>query len=269
MRMLSPLLAALVLLAASAVPVRAEPNGARAEKEVCAQAYENTQNSKRDGHLVDARAEVLRCLRPTCPTILRADCAQWFDEIERSLPSVVVSARDPAGRPRTDVEVSLDGQPFAGRADGKPFVVDPGIHVFEIHDATGAHASIRAVVAEGQKNVRIDAVLETAGATPGRSSSPATSEPSRRPSYTLPIVFGALGLVAAGSFAFFGLTGKGEQATLERTCSPRCSDEQAAPAFRSYLVADVSLLVSLVSSGAAVFFLTRATSGAETTSRTR
>jgi hypothetical protein len=245
------------VLGALLVASLATASTARADdlKEQCAQAYEDTQNLRRDGKLVEARARARVCLEPRCPASLRGDCATWFDEIERSMPTVVFSARDASGQSLVDVDVSMDGAPLTRRLDGLPVAVDPGVHAFELREAGGARTTVRLLVPAGAKDVRVAGVLDvhrSEGSLAARSSSS-----DRGPSWTLPVVFGSVSLLAAGSFAFFGLTGKADEADLERTCAPRCSDAQTAPVYRRYVVADVSLLVGIVSAVATGYFVSR------------
>ena len=43
------------------------------------------------------------------PSFVRRDCSTWLSDLERAMPSAELVARDPAGRPLTDVRVLLDG----------------------------------------------------------------------------------------------------------------------------------------------------------------
>jgi hypothetical protein len=65
-------------------------------------------------------------------------------------------------------------------------------------------------------------------------------------------------VLGLGSFTFFGLTGKDELAS----CSPDCTEDRIDAVKSRYLVADVSLLVAVISGVAATVFVLAAPSSA-------
>ena len=65
-----------------------------------------------------------------------------------------------------------------------------------------------------------------------------------------------------GGFTYFGLRGLGDERDL-RACEPSCSQASIDGVAQRYLVADVSLAVSIIAAGlAAVVFVTSAPKGA-------
>ena len=50
--------------------------------------------ARRSGKLLAARAALLACSREICPDAVRGDCVDWLEDVNRSVPSVVVTARD-------------------------------------------------------------------------------------------------------------------------------------------------------------------------------
>jgi hypothetical protein len=68
-------------------------------------------------------------------------------------------------------------------------------------------------------------------------------------------VVGGAGLLAVGSFAYFGLSGSNEASNLRQTCAPRCADASVADVKSKLLVADVSLGAGVVSLAVAGYLL--------------
>jgi len=58
------------------------------------------------------------CSNPACPAVVKRDCDQWLTEMDASLPSVVVAARDATGRDLVDVRVTIDGTVLTQSWDG-------------------------------------------------------------------------------------------------------------------------------------------------------
>ncbi|WP_437663463.1 hypothetical protein [Sorangium sp. So ce1182] len=146
-------------LSLAGIDARAQPS-----KRACAAAYERAQGLRRDGKLIAAREALIACSQPTCPAAAVADCGPWLAEVEKSLPSVVIAARDAGGRERLDVRVLVDGRLLAAALDGKALPVDPGPHTFRYEPAGGPAVEERVLIREGEKNRAITVIL---GAPPG------------------------------------------------------------------------------------------------------
>ncbi|HEY7376702.1 MAG TPA: hypothetical protein VIF57_31375, partial [Polyangia bacterium] len=69
------------------------PESADAAKAECLANYEAAQLARRERRLLDSRAALRVCSGAACPAAVRADCVDWLDQVARSLPSVVVTAR--------------------------------------------------------------------------------------------------------------------------------------------------------------------------------
>ncbi len=111
------------------------------------------------------------------------------------------------------------------------------------------------VVSEGERSKQIEVwvVPEKPKATP---APPPANEPAqeswRRPTAYVLFGVGALGLAG---FGYFGLRGRSQEADLE-DCRP-CSDERVSDVSKTYLAADISLGVGLLSLGVGAYlFLT-------------
>jgi hypothetical protein len=90
---------------------------------------------------------------------------------------------------------------------------------------------------------------------PPTADEPGVSHASRATRMRHPaLVWGLAGVaaVAAGSFAYFGLTGRSEYLQLKESCAPNCAEGEAAAAHRKMVIADVSLGLSAAALAAAL-----------------
>lgn len=145
---------------------------ASADVQACLGASEKGQRARSAGKLREAREQFLLCSSDGCPAMVRRDCAQWQGEVIATLPSVVLGAKDRAGRDLFDVTVSVDGETLVRKLDGKSLPIDPGPHTFKFEMAGAPPVIERALVKEGEKTRVIAVTLATGGAP---SDAPATS----------------------------------------------------------------------------------------------
>ncbi|WP_437282945.1 hypothetical protein WME90_20945 [Sorangium sp. So ce375] len=261
---------ALSLAAAAALSLTGALAGAAPDKQACAAAYERAQGLRRAGRLIEARDALVTCSQPTCPAAAVADCGPWLAEVEQSLPSVVVAARDAHGRERLDVRVLVDGRPLAAALDGKALPVDPGPHTFRFEPATGPAVEERVLIREGEKNRPLTVTL---GAERERAAAPASPRPlapppaSPRPLAPPPAepsvpglvwASGAVGVAGLAVFAVAGALSLRAEADLRATCAPRCAKEEVRAIRVQHAIADVGLGVGVVALGAAAWlYMTR------------
>jgi hypothetical protein len=173
------LIGILTSLALRGAPVRADtPSGSGKpadEKAVCLDAVSKGQ-PLRDAHqLVEARDQFQICARAECPARLRTDCASWLSDIERTVPTVVLSAKDGAGRDVADVKVTVDYKPFVDRLDGHAIAVDPGMRTFRFLRSDGSVVTEQALIKEGEKARNVSVVL-LGGASSDGSRVPVSHE---------------------------------------------------------------------------------------------
>lgn len=190
-------------------------HSARADdKSVCLSAVAQAQ-TLRDAHrLVEAREQFRICGRAQCPMVVQGDCATWLSELERILPTVVLSAKDGAGHELVDATVSVDGKVIASRLDGHAVSVDPGLRTFRFERPDGTSATQQALVKEGEKARGIAVVLGGAPPSPpapvaplppaeppaagheasGAPGSPASASPMR----SIGWIVGGVGIVGLG-----------------------------------------------------------------------
>jgi len=219
----------------------------RQEKKVCAQASEEAQQLRTDGHPREARERLLVCVRDVCPQVVRKDCTLWLAEVEAALPSVVINARDGQGHDLVNVRVTLDGKPFTDKVDGKSIAVNPGIHVFRYEADDAPPIEEKVVVREGEKNRELVVTFKTPGPAvapvPEPPTPPGVVAPSPAPAAhsgppALTYVLAGVAVVAAGGYAYLGIQGKNDVDNLRSTCAPACSQSQkdSASQQREHLV---------------------------------
>jgi hypothetical protein len=232
-----------------------EPNPS--ERQACVSAHETAQKSKNAGQLRAARTALTECARETCPRLISADCTQWIAELERLLPSVVVSARDAEGRDLTQVRVLVDGVVLTERLDGKALSVDPGEHRFRFEAPELKPIERKIVISEGERSRSVPVIFARASSTAVRRSPPRDQRDNRaeRPKSAgspspLAYVLAGVGVVGVASFAYFGLRGRDKREELDSAeCKPSCPSSEVDEARRDFLIADISLGVALVSFG--------------------
>jgi hypothetical protein len=208
------LIVVLTSLSLRGAPVRAQ--AAADEKTVCIDAVTKGQ-PLRDAHaLVLAREQFRICARAECPARLRTDCAAWLSDIEKTMPTVVLSARDQAGRDVADVKVSVDGKPLVERLDGRAVEVDPGMRSFRFERSDGSVTTQEALVKEGEKARSVSVELSGAsrGAGSGESGGASTPWSGAR---TLGLVLGGVGVatLAVGFGVAFDAKSKDDAAKTE------------------------------------------------------
>ena len=149
---------AVVLLAL--VPATAAAQDELSTKRACAASYEQAQRLRQDGKLLEAREEAVQCAQSTCPALLTSDCARWVDELDQALPSVIVDARDEAGKELPGLRVILDGRELPQQRSGLAFSLNPGPHRFRFQAAGHAPVELEELVVQGRKNQAVEVKLK-------------------------------------------------------------------------------------------------------------
>jgi hypothetical protein len=253
-RVPSPAFAGLCVVAALTTAVAAPRLLHADEKLICADAYERAQELRREGKLRESRAQLLVCGRPSCPEVAHKACVAWLTEVQESMPTVVLEARDQDGHELTQVRVLVDGQPLVEAVDGRAVDIDPGVHLFryELQGATPVEQQV--TIREGEKNRKVTVVFDLSGAGPVEE--PAAPDPPPRMG-RLTYALAAAGLVAVGSFGYFGVTALARESDLRATCSRPCPEEKIQAVRNRQIAADVSLGVAVVSVSAAAWLVLR------------
>ncbi len=212
---------------------------------------------------MEAREQLLACARDACPNIIRKDCTQWLSEVDLALPTVVVNARDSLGHDVIEVTVTVDGQPFTTGLDGKSIPIDPGVHTFRFETKGAPPVEEKVVVHQGEKDRNLLVTFKTESDAPLPYALPPESltTPEPRHAAGVPvasIVLAGVGVVALGSFAYFGATGRSDASNLRDTCAPSCAPSRVDDVKTKLLVADISLSAGVVAiAAAAVIYFTR------------
>jgi hypothetical protein len=229
---------------------------AAADAQECV-AQNNAAADQRANHqLIAARASYRACVaEPGCPSVVRAECESALSELKTAIPTLLVSVLDAQKHDVVGATLQVDGQPIA--VDGSPIEVDPGPHQL-VATAQGTSTTMQVVGVEDEANRRVELVLEELHATPlspARESEPVVA-PAKPPSRVPAYVLGGVGAVAAASFGYFAISGQSGFNQLEE-CKPDCSRNAVHDVRVKYLLADVSLGVSVVALATAGYFLFR------------
>ncbi len=221
----------------------------------CVHSAEEGQDLRAHGKLRAARASFVACGREACALVLRKDCAHWLEEVDADLPTVVFGAKDAERRDVSDVTVRIDGGTESNAASGLAVGLDPGPHELRFERPRSAPVVERIVLRMGERNRSVVAVFSGSEHSSESSSSPApgaTDTPATHAKLS-PFVYvlGGLGLAAAGSSAYFGLTGLEKKSELRASCGPACTDAEVSGLRTRYIVADVSLVVGVLALAAA------------------
>jgi hypothetical protein len=142
----------------------------KADKVACMDAASKGQTLRDEHKFIEAREQFRFCARQQCPGMVQVDCATWLDATEKSLPTIVIAAKDESGVDRFDVGVIVDGQPLVARLNGQAIPMNPGAHVFHFESADGTALDQHMIVREGEKNQNITAVFKRVPVTPTQSS---------------------------------------------------------------------------------------------------
>jgi hypothetical protein len=225
----------------------------------CDAAFSAAPDLVKAGRLLEGRAALVVCAAEPCPTSMRSLCARDLQNLDAQLPTVVFVAKSSTAEDVLDAKVTEDGRSIAGRLDGTAVALDPGPHRFHFERPNGASVDVSALLREGEKARAVTAVFSAT-----ERVEPAVEEPTRpvvssRPIPWTVVASGGVAVLAAGSFAVFGIEGLVQRANLA-SCKGSCSSDQVQPVRDSYRVADVSLAVAGVAAGVTVtLFFTRPT----------
>jgi len=227
-------------------PAEAAPP-ADVSKVECVGRHEDAQVVRRQGKLLAARSALLVCSRVSCPPAIRADCVDWLDDVNRSVPSVVVTARE-RGADVTDVKVLIDGELAASRLSGGALEADPGAHRFRFESPRWPSIERSVLMGEGMRNrpIEVEFAPDLVAARP-------LGAPPPRPLMRSDYVFGAVAVAGLAASASLGAIAIYERHQLEGSCGPTCSDAQVSPIRTKLIVADVALGVAALSLAVGVY----------------
>jgi hypothetical protein len=203
------------------------------DRATCLNAAGEGQTLRDEHKLVEARDRFRVCAAATCPSAVQTDCAGWFNEVDRSIPTIVLAAKDETGNDVFDVHVSLDGAPLTAKLDGTSLPMDPGPHTFRFAWLDGASTDRVILVREGQKDTIVTAqhppkALQIApNPVAPELLVPAMPTTSTRPNglRTAGFVLAGTGLAAAAVGSVFGILTFSEASHAKSECgSAGCGD---------------------------------------------
>jgi hypothetical protein len=233
---------------------------ALADAQQCIAENEIATKQRAAGKLGEAKQHYVACGAADCPAVVRDECQTLAQKMESSLSTIVIVLVDAKGNDVTGARIFVDGSKSAEPLDGHALILDPGTHKISVESPSGGSIEETLVAREGEKNRRVRLQL------PASTKPPASDVPVPAPVRTSPSpavwVLSGVAVVGLGSFAYFGLDGKHKENDLKTRCAPLCKDTEVDPMYKSYLLADVSLGVSVVAASVAgyLFFSTAGSS---------
>lgn len=252
-------LAAAAVAALALVTTARQARADDARVGACADAAERGQELRAAQKLVEARRSFVTCAQRECPVAVRDSCVEWLGDLDRRAPAIVVGAKDESGRDVRDVVVTLDGERLPATVTSTAAFVNPGAHVLRAEAPGHTAISEDVVLREGEPLRMIALTLRTNGAAvPSATIGPAPASPASpdargpRPFPVVPVALGGASLVALGVFGVVGATAASDYRALDRECAPGCASGRVDGVRTRFLVADVALVVGVVTGVAAV-----------------
>lgn len=205
----------------------------------------------RDAHkLVEAREQLRVCAAAACPAVVQRDCAGWLADVDKALPTVVVSAKNGAGADLVAVKVTVDGQPLVSKLDGEAVPIDAGPHTFHF-EATDGKLDKQVVIKEGEKDQPVAVVI---GAPPAAASGAEQPVGSSSPWKTVGWVLGGAGVVGLGVGTVFGILAMNDKSAAHCDSSNVCDPGTTSGIKTAALVSDIGWIAGgvLLAGGAAL-----------------
>jgi hypothetical protein len=244
--------------AAEGAAERAAPD----EKAACIGAFDQAQVDRAASHYLASQKHLIVCSRPVCGNALVAECTQMYTDIDRAIPSIVLSAHDEADDvDLTAVEVTVDGEPFAQVLDGKPMPIDPGEYEFVFSIPGREPVQRTVVVGTGDKYRQVQVVFPASHPAPRAAplapvQVTADVAPPGRGVPTMSYVLGGVGLVGFGTFAGLRIIGNGDFDSLKERCAPSCPESDVSDLRQKFLFSNVALGVGAgATAGAILWYL--------------
>jgi hypothetical protein len=220
----------------------------------CVTLHEKSQELRKASKLLDARKALRSCSNDACPTLIRKDCTDWLEEVERAMPSVAFEGVL-SGKDVTNVRVSDGDHVLAESLTGASYELDPGVHKFQATMEGHTPIDATSVIREGEKNrvIRLDFTPPVVLPPPGFGHDVPGQPTGPRPIPATFWVFGAAAVATAGVGTAFGVLALQKRDKLG--CSPFCVSSDTQPVKTLALVADIGFGATVVSAALATYFL--------------
>jgi hypothetical protein len=231
-------------------------------KQQCAEADSKAQTLRTDGKLSATREQLQICSNAACPALIRDDCAQRIDEVNRVQPTIVLSAKSGAGQDLVDVKVTIDGQPFTDKLDGRQLAIDPGDHEF-VFTSPGEDPITRHIVIRESEKARAETVtIGKPPVIPTRDQNGPVDPNAGRTQRYLGLGAAGVGVVGVVVGAVFGLSASSSWSNAQKECpsANNCSQPQAGDdrsnALSKSTVSTIGFIAGgvLIAGGAVLFF---------------
>ncbi len=241
--------------------------GADTTKEQCVKENADAQALRIDGKLAGARALLEACGDATCPALVRDDCAQRLNEIDRVQPAIIFDVRDATGADVSGVSVAVDGAP-PQKLRGLALRIDPGEHELTFSAPDRGPLTRRFVVKEGEKERRERIVFAESRppvASPAPASAAAASTTPMRPERVVALAIGGAGIAGLALGSVFGALTLSTVSDQNAACasSTQCPDHAKAVSDHSAAATDAVLSTvafvagsALLVGGVALFLVT-------------
>jgi hypothetical protein len=249
---------------------------------ICGDAFDQSQVKRDAGKLLDARQLFRACQAPSCSRTQQRLCSGWLADVEKRIPSLVLSAKDRSGADLVDVRVTMDGVQVATKLDGRMIDVDPGVHSFVFELADGTRAETSAVAEERNQGKLVVVTLEhpVVALSPSQTVSPhgptaTTVEPTLQETTsqgegsalkTVGLVAGAAGVAGLALGTVFGIEAL---ATKSSHCKNdgSCDDGSSSHAYSQATISTVGFVAGgVLLAGGVTLFLVASKARSEVTS---
>jgi hypothetical protein len=212
---------------------------------VCISTHADAQVLVRAGQLLQARQRFEACAIPDCPQLIQKDCKNLGKAVDKSIPTLRLSLREPDGNVVNGFEVEIDGVALALSASESSIEVNPGEHRLRLTAVSFPPAEVSVPVRRGEKDQRVIVQL-------------APRDPASRKVRSLGQILTGVGALGLVTFISFGVSAHLDKDALgDRATRPESErDYQLAERMhQKSVVADISLGVGLVSLGVATYLL--------------
>jgi hypothetical protein len=220
---------------------------ATAQKQACVDAATRGQIQRDDGKLGAAAEAFVVCAESACPPAVRQSCSEWLADVQTRRPTVIIEL--PPAKAGTGAKLFVDGN---ARTFATSIALDPGAHVARVEIPTETPFEQPFILAEREKKTLV-----------AERPIPPPSTPLSRDERPIPLsvwLLGGVSVVGIAGFTAFGVMAKSDTDRLRDECAPACSRDARDDAFRTALVADVSLAIGIVAAvSAGVLFVLRPT----------
>jgi hypothetical protein len=221
----------------------------------CIESAENAQKLRHDKKLTEARPQLLTCSRDVCPQQVRTDCVKWLTDLDNSMSTIVVRARDSQGHDLIDVKVYVDDQLFLPKLQGTSVPIDPGQHKFRYELPNGKTIEDNVLIAEGEKDrvLRVNVPAQAAAGggtgggeqTGGAGGGGAETPTAKGGAGPVPWIIGGVGVVALGVFIGLQVDAQSTYSSLKNGCgaTQSCPKDQVDSLGTEFGVSGVFLAI--------------------------